>query len=214
MRFVAAIVFIALIMCVQITSAAEVIPDSYVAPPGDQGWLTQYLDETGCQLTDGVHCGPWSAEEGYPGYYDYDYYPWYGWDERCHEDPLTITFNFLQNVSLSEIQLFTGKDTSGSIYIPQKVEILARDAGGAWFSVGQQSYDDSLFTDGYRHTLIIDINVMPTNEIQMIFTPTNGRWIILNEVDFLGAPVPEPSSILALILGIGGFGGMIYRKRK
>jgi hypothetical protein len=191
----------------------EVVPSSYQAPVGNMGWLVSYVDETGSQLIDGAHGGPWSAESGFPGWYDYDYVPWVAWDGGGAPRTVSIVFTFPSLMSLQVIDLWTLKDTAGAIYIPQSVVVSTYNDSTGWSVGASNTYDDSLFADGRRHTLTIPIVASQATAVRLELMPSNNRWVFLDEADFYSTPVPEPSGLLVVASCVGSL-CLVSRRRK
>lgn len=192
--------------------ASEVVPISYTAPPGDPSWSWWYYsDETGQQLTDGIHGPPWSGEPGFPGENEETWrmYDWVAWDSH----PVSLVFDLPSSSLLSRIDLYTGRATTASIFIPHSVTIAALASSGEWTTVTVRDYDDTQFTDASRHTLTIHIEPVAASRIKVDLVPT-ARWVFLDEVDFFSEPVPEPSSLLSLLCGLGGIGGVMWRRKR
>lgn len=209
MRRVAVCVCVLMLGLAAFANAAKIIPVSYTAPPGDPSWSWWYYDDsTGSELTDGVHGPHWRNEPGYPGdNLDFWKMPeWVAWDSR----PVSIVFQLPTSCILTGVSVFSGRDTIPSIYIPQTVALLAPDAGGNWSSVASRNYVDSEFGDGARHTLSVPLNSIAITSIRIDLTPTQ-RWVFVDEIEFFGDTVPEPSSILALLIGLGGAAEWVRR---
>lgn len=209
--FLAPMVTLLMVVAVVASGASmEMVPTSYTAPPGDFGWICYYDDSTGRELIDGVHGTPWSGEPGFPGENEQHWRmgDWVAWDSH----PVTITFRFAQACHFSRIDLFTGRGDSASIYIPGLVSVAVGDSESSLLAYGEWAFDNGSYSDGCRHTLSLSVNTEAVSVVQVTLQPTT-RWIFLDEVDFYGTPVPEPSSLLALVCGLGGL-GMVWRRRR
>ena len=196
------------VMCLPCMAAwaAEIVPSSYTAPPGEVGAYT-YYDDTGSQLTDGLHGAPWSGEPGWAGD---DPYPWVAWDSH----PVTITFYFDRVCTLSSIQVFTGRSDGPSMFMPNRITLAMGSTQSDLTVRGAWTFENSDYSDACRHTLTMDVGAQAGTVAQLTIEPT-ARWIFLDEVDFYDQPVPEPSGLLALLCSLGGLGGMVwYRTRE
>ncbi|MBP6963704.1 MAG: PEP-CTERM sorting domain-containing protein [Armatimonadetes bacterium] len=189
-------ILVALVITSLACSAAlgvEIVPSSYVAPTGDVGAYT-YYDDTGSQLTDGLHGGPWSGEPG--GGAD-DPYEWVAWESHA----ATITFFFAQQTTFTRVDVFTGRSDGPSMYIPRQITLAVGNSEETLSQCGVWNFDNSQYPDASRCTLTLDVGGCTGSVAQITLEPTK-FWMFLDEVDFYGTPVPEPSSLLALAGGI------------
>ena len=89
-----------------------------------------------------------------------------------------------------------------------------------------QVVGDSYLPNGSDHAFIwqdgqmTDLGALPGGNWSQAFGVSNNGWIIGMSSDnmystnpVLWIPVPEPSSIIVVLMGIGGLGGMIWKRK-
>ena len=172
-------------------SAQVVIPTGYTATPGEgqaQGGSFNYFDDTGHQLTDGVFgVNDWTANLGHGNAYE-----WVGW---ISVDP-TLTFNFSGTVGVSAVTIGFNRGQGAGIFLPTTVLI-----GSQTFTLTGDE-----FPDGTRKDLTFTLaQPFVGTQLDIRLSDNNsGRWIFLDEVQFAGLAVPEPSTGALLALGAAG----------
>ncbi|MFL6659977.1 MAG: PEP-CTERM sorting domain-containing protein [Massilia sp.] len=209
MNFMQKALLITAYFCVGAATAAPT-PVSYDMLNGNTGSYTYWDDSytgSGCttcdnaaltggtgQLTDGIIATDnWYVTEAPsgPG-------PYLGWTL----DP-TITFHWNATTSVNSVTFYLDdSDGAGGVSPPQSITVngvnylVADPAGPAPFS----------FTaSGFAFT--------GTDLVVTLFR-SNG-WVFLSEVDFAdGVNVPEPSSVLLLMIGLGGLAAVGRRAKR
>jgi hypothetical protein len=183
MKQVAALLFVILTLTAGSLFADQIFPDSYTATPGEVGSWT-YYDDTGTQLTDSVlGSDVWYADLGMGPAYE-----WVGW---LYTDP-TIVFSFGGPVNLTSVSIgFNRTEGPSAIYLPLTVDI-----------------DGTLFTltgnelaDGTRGFLSFPIAFSGSSLTIKLADNDDQRWIFVDEIEFNGARIPEPGTILLTLSG-------------
>ena len=167
-------------------NAQFVVPTSYTATTGEgtvQGGSFNYFDESGSQLTDTViGANAWSANLGNGNAHE-----WVGW--RVAEP--TITFNFAQSVSISQVQLGFSRTSAAGIGLPSSATINAVPYAISSNAIGNDSRG------------FVPLNVVFSGtSLQISLADSNvSTWIFVDEVRFVGSPVVVPESGTLCFLG-------------
>jgi hypothetical protein len=174
--------------------AQSVVPAGYIATPGDgvnQGGSYNYHDNTGSQLTDGIYgANDWSANLGNGNAHE-----WVGWQAA---DP-AFAFQFAAPVTVNQVGIDFNRNQSASILLPATVTI-----GGTEFTV-----DPNAIPNDTRGTLYFNGNwtgdalTVDLAALANVSDCQPGNWMLVDEITFSAAAVPEPSGCLLLA---GGFG--------
>ena len=193
---VLAVLCVSAILFISTTSviAEQIVPVSYVAPPGHTSSRGPLIDVTGRYLCDDIFGCPWRYETGWPGNGP-EWNTWVGW---CGGSlAVSIVFRLPGTCTLTGVNVFTGRDTTHGIHLPQSIVILALDTNGDWTAKYSAGYGDAQFADGSRHTLSVPLHHVETEYIRLDFI-TN-LWFLVNEIQLFGIPAIHPKASIGVL---------------
>lgn len=173
-----------------IAKSQVVIPTSYTATPGDHPLL---IDDTGNQLSDGILGSNNSNEDLGNGIA----YEWVGWANKS----AVIEFSFGTEVTIQTLRLGIARDDAGQTLLP-----LSTSVSGAGI-VEWIGY--SGIADGTRGWLEMGGPFTGTS-LNLTITTQTGKWVLVDEVQFIGTAVPEPGE-WALAISSGMFCVAMWR---
>jgi len=153
-------------------------------------------------LTDGVTTNQnWFSVENSAGTG-----PYVGWYSQV-TPTVAITFNFGGPVNIDTIRIHADDSAgAGGVSLPSRVDFTW--AGG---SAGAVVVDPSA---GSEPSWLDFAGLGITGASSVTVTLGYGNaWIFVDEVEFIGAPIPEPSTYALMALGLAGLGAVARRRR-
>lgn len=206
-RLATAVAVAALSLLALPASAQFVVPTSYTATPGEgtgSGGSFNYFDDPatpggpGVQLTDDIiGTDDWTANLGNGSAQE-----WVGW---LTQDP-TASFSFAAPATVTQVQIGFNRAEGAGIFLPSNVNVN----GQVFALTGTE------IANGTRGFLNFDVNFTGTTLPLTLSDGNVNRWIFVDEVRFVGAPVtvPEPSALPLVVCGFGVIGTMVAVRRK
>lgn len=193
--------------------SAELVPLSYVFDRATDCGTWCYPD-TGGELTDGVYgARGWGADLGNGNAAE-----WVGWFE---DTPVNIDFDFGQAVIISSVSVGTTQDHVEDVVIPS-VAVYRSDDGSQWdlvrsLGVPESSTYDQNYLDTTKPHIFLaldDLGISAARYVRVSLSHSaNGPWTFTDEIDFVGAPVPEPETYALMLAGLGVLGWSARRRR-
>ena len=188
-------------------SAALIAVDSYVygtnpesqpQPTDFQGGVLSDVDNL--KLTDGEFAtGGWNdgTNVGFRN------------DDDNGEPQPRITFNLGAVFNVTTVDIWTVSDFLG---LDESVSISS-STDDVTFSP-TVTVDPIVWTAGFTNAKLrqgsIDVSALPGGQFYQVDIFDKGQWMMINEVQFFGTPIPEPSSVM--LLGLVSL-GLLRRRR-
>lgn len=193
--------------------SAELVPLSYTFDQATDCGTWCYPDSGG-ELTDGVYgARGWGADLGQGNAAE-----WVGWYQ---DTTVNVDFDFGEQVSVSSVSVGTTQDHVEDVVFPS-VTIYRSDDASQWdlvanLDVPESSLNDQNYLDPAKPHAFLVLDNLGINSARYVRVSLahsfNGPWTFTDEIDFVGAPVPEPATY-ALILGGLGLLGWATRRRR
>lgn len=132
--------------------------------------------------------------------------PYVGW-RKTVLPTLAITFNFASPVNIDTIRLHADDSGGfGGVSLPSRVDFTWATGSAGAVVVDPSAGTEPSWLDftglGITGASSVTVTVGYGNE-----------WIFLDEVQFIGAPVPEPSTYALMALGLAGMVAVARRRR-
>ena len=133
--------------------------------------------------------------------------PYVGW-RRLVTPTVAITFNFAGPVTIGTIRVHSDDSGgAGGVALPSRVDFTWTGGGSA----GSVVVDPSAGTEP-SWLDFAKLGIVGATSVTMTVGYAN-EWIFLDEVQFIGAAIPEPSTWALMALGLAGVNVVAGRRR-
>ncbi|MFN0186227.1 MAG: PEP-CTERM sorting domain-containing protein [Aquabacterium sp.] len=191
--------------------AAEIVPLSYSFDQPTSCGSYCYHDETGRQLIDGAYgVEGWAVNLGNGNAYE-----WVGW---VYRPVVHIDFDLGAAHAIGSISIGTTQDAVNDVVLPS-IDISYWN-GSSFVLLQSLNVPESSANDRPVFSLLphgfLTLSGLATTAQQWRVTArfsADGPWTFIDEVDFYGAPIPEPSTYALMALGLAAVGGLARRRR-
>ncbi len=122
-----------------------------------------------------------------------------------------IIFNLGDGYNVSTVHIWTVTS-----FLEQTESVtISSSTDGVSFSATTVTVDPIVWTGGFTNSNLrrgsIDVSALPGGQFFQVDIFDKGQWMMINEVQFEGSLIPEPSAVA--LLGLGSF-ALLRRRRK
>jgi hypothetical protein len=199
-------------------AATEIVPVSYTFDKQTDTGTYSYYDGSShtspsfTELTDGKYGREgWTLDLGSGHAAE-----WVGWNNDAY---VNIVFTFAGPVAIDSIQVGTTQDRLDDVVLPT-IDVRYWNGSGwvpaAYLSVPENAANNRSDTSPLPHGFLTlsNLGITATKVLVSAQHSNNGPWTFIDEVDFYGAPVPEPASLPLTLLGLGVVAGALRMRQR